>query len=49
MASIWGAADGGNLDEVERLVGQDAGLLNARSSGSMTPLCDATTPGLAVA
>jgi hypothetical protein len=30
MVDIWRAAEAGDVDEVERLVGQNAGLLNAR-------------------
>jgi hypothetical protein len=45
-AEIWGAADAGDLAEVQRLVGQNARLLNAkdRHSGS-TPLTFASAKG----
>jgi ankyrin repeat protein len=38
MATIWQAARAGDAVEVERLVGQDPGLLDARDSQGMTPL-----------
>jgi hypothetical protein len=31
MVNIWDAAEAGDLAEVERLVGQDPGLLDAKS------------------
>jgi hypothetical protein len=39
---IWEAAGKGDLGEVERLVGQDPGLLDARSATSWTPLMNAS-------
>jgi ankyrin repeat protein len=45
MASIWGAARGGDLAEVERLVGQDPGLLDTPNAHSETPLMHASREG----
>jgi hypothetical protein len=36
--SIWDAAKAGDLAEVERLVGQDPGLVNAKDWRGYTPL-----------
>jgi hypothetical protein len=44
MDDIWRAAQAGDLGEVERLVGQDPGLLNAKDHG-MTPLMHASGRG----
>jgi uncharacterized protein len=44
MEVICGAADRGDLAEVERLVGQDPGLINQRFGG-MTPLMLASSEG----
>jgi hypothetical protein len=40
MDDIWRAAKAGDVGEVERLVGQDPGLLDARDDGR-TPALDA--------
>jgi ankyrin repeat protein len=45
MDGIWDAAEAGDLGEVERLVGQDPGLLEARSLAGVTPLMVASTEG----
>jgi ankyrin repeat protein len=45
MAGIWGAAEAGDLAEVQRLVGQDPGLLSARDSYEWTPLMRAASEG----
>jgi hypothetical protein len=45
MVDIWRAAEAGDLDEVQRLVGQDPGLLNARDGKNMTPLMRASWGG----
>jgi uncharacterized protein len=45
MADIWEAAEAGDLGEVERLVGQDPGLLDARGNRDMTPLMFASWEG----
>jgi ankyrin repeat protein len=45
MEGIWGAAQKGDLGEVERLVGQDPGLLNAKGLGGRTPLMWASREG----
>jgi uncharacterized protein len=46
LDGIWAAAEEGDLAEVERLVGHDPGLLNARHSfGDMTPLMYASSNG----
>jgi uncharacterized protein len=37
MVDIWAAAKAGDVHEVERLLGQDPDLLNARSDRGMTP------------
>jgi uncharacterized protein len=38
VEGIWGAAAAGNLGEVQRLVGQDPRLLNAKDPSGCTPL-----------
>jgi ankyrin repeat protein len=43
MEGIWRAAKEGDLAEVERLVGQDPGLLNAGDRDGLTPLMHAAT------
>jgi hypothetical protein len=43
--SIWGAAVAGDLAEVERLVGQDPGLLDAQNANGSTPLMAASMDG----
>jgi ankyrin repeat protein len=49
MADIWGAARAGNLAEVEHMVGQDPGLIDARDRQARTPLmCASQTGHLAV-
>jgi ankyrin repeat protein len=45
MVDIWLAAGVGNVGEVEWLVGQDPGLLDARDSNRMTPLMWASRGG----
>jgi ankyrin repeat protein len=45
MTSIWRASNEGNLAEVERLVGQDPGLLNAGGRHGHTPLILASERG----
>jgi ankyrin repeat protein len=45
MADIWGAAAAGDVGEVQRLVGQDPGRLDARDGGGMTPLTLASREG----
>jgi ankyrin repeat protein len=45
MDDIWGAAGAGDLAEVQRLVGQDPGLLNAKGSNTWTPLVRAAEGG----
>jgi uncharacterized protein len=42
---IWRAAAGGDLAEVQRLVGQDPGLLQAKSPAGSTPLMRAAARG----
>jgi ankyrin repeat protein len=42
---IWDAAKAGELAEVERLVGQDPGLLDARNDYGQTPLIYASREG----
>jgi uncharacterized protein len=43
--SIWRAAYGGDLAEVERLVGQDPGLLDIKDGRGWTPLMAASVMG----
>jgi hypothetical protein len=43
--SIWQAAKAGDLSEVERLVGHDPGLLDAKGGGGQTPLMLASREG----
>jgi ankyrin repeat protein len=43
--SIWDAAEAGDLSEVERLVGQDPSLLDARDDNGWTPLLWASVAG----
>jgi ankyrin repeat protein len=43
--SIWGAAEAGDVVEVERLVGRDPGLLDAKNRGGWTPLLCASVWG----
>jgi hypothetical protein len=45
MVNIWRAAGAGDVGEVERLVGQDPGLLNAGDRLSWTPLMWASREG----
>jgi ankyrin repeat protein len=45
MDGIWRAASEGDLAEVERLVGHDQGLLNARDAHGQTPLMYASREG----
>jgi uncharacterized protein len=45
MAGIWQALTEGDVGEVERLVGQDPGLLEARSEYDGTPLMKASARG----
>jgi uncharacterized protein len=45
MGDIWRAAREGDVGEVERLVGQDPGLLNAKNVGGRTPLIAASAEG----
>jgi hypothetical protein len=45
VADIWGAAGAGDVGEVEWLVGQDSGLLDARGVHGSTPLMFASTKG----
>jgi uncharacterized protein len=45
MPNIWRAAGDGDVGEVERLVGQDPGLLNARDGDRWTPLMWASREG----
>jgi ankyrin repeat protein len=45
MDNIWGAAKAGDVGEVERLVGQDPNLLNARAALGVTPLIVASASG----
>jgi hypothetical protein len=45
MEGIWRAAEAGGLAEVERLVGEDPGLLDARDRFDMTPLMLASRGG----
>jgi uncharacterized protein len=45
MAHIWEAAREGDVGDVERLVGQGPGLLNARDAQGTTPLMWASTLG----
>jgi hypothetical protein len=43
--AIWGAAKAGDLAEVQRLVGQDPRLLNAKDPMRATPLMRAAREG----
>jgi ankyrin repeat protein len=45
MAWVWTPAEAGDLAEVQRLVGEDPGLLNARDNRSLTPLMCAASKG----
>jgi uncharacterized protein len=45
MGDIWRAAEAGDSEEVERLVGQDPGLLDALDFPGMTPLMYASEQG----
>jgi hypothetical protein len=45
MESVWGATRENNLGEVERLLEQDPGLLDARDCGGWTPLMWASESG----
>jgi ankyrin repeat protein len=45
MTNIWIAAKAGDLDEVQRLVGHDASLLNAVDRNGYTPLMWASARG----
>jgi ankyrin repeat protein len=45
MTSIWEAAREGDVCEVERLLGQDPSLLNAKDGNSCTPLMHASSTG----
>jgi hypothetical protein len=45
MVNIWDAAEAGDVGEVERLVGQDPGLLDARAGAGWTPLMSASVKG----
>jgi ankyrin repeat protein len=45
MPNIWDAAEAGVLGEVERLVGQDPGLLDAKNEFGQTPLMHASGGG----
>jgi ankyrin repeat protein len=45
MEGIWRVAEAGDLAEVQRLVGQDPGLLDAKSDNGSTPLCWASWRG----
>jgi ankyrin repeat protein len=45
MPTIWRAVEGGDLGELERLVGQDPGLLNAKNVSGYTPLIFASSEG----
>jgi ankyrin repeat protein len=45
MDDIWEAAKDGDVDEVERLVEQQPGLLDARDDCGMTPLMNASWEG----
>jgi ankyrin repeat protein len=45
MEGIWGAAEAGDLAEVQRLVGEDPGLLNAKGPYGSTPLMWASGRG----
>jgi ankyrin repeat protein len=42
---IWDAAEAGDLGEVQRLVGDDPGLLNAKDPLTYTPLMHASREG----
>jgi hypothetical protein len=43
--ALWAAAEAGDVGEVERLVGQDPGLLNAGDEDGWTPLMHASAGG----
>jgi hypothetical protein len=45
VADIWAAAKAGDLAEVQQLVGQDPGLLNAGDGDDWTPLMHASPMG----
>jgi ankyrin repeat protein len=45
MEEIWEAAMEGDLGEVQRLVGQDPGLLDAKDDYDLTPLIYASREG----
>jgi ankyrin repeat protein len=45
MANIWEAAKAGDVGEVERLLGQDPGVLNVTDDGGCTPLMRACEGG----
>jgi ankyrin repeat protein len=45
MDDIWHAAGGGDVSKVERFLGQDPGLLDARDGGGRTPLLFASAGG----
>jgi hypothetical protein len=45
MDDIWGAAEAGDLGEVERQLGHDPGLLNAKDDEGFTPLMIASYGG----
>jgi uncharacterized protein len=45
MGDIWQAAEAGDVGEVERLLGQDLGLLNATDNDGMTALMWASSGG----
>jgi ankyrin repeat protein len=45
MDEMWAATVAGDVDEVERLVGQDPGLLNAKGEHGFTPLMLACAEG----
>jgi ankyrin repeat protein len=45
MVNIWRAAEAGDVGEVERLVGQDPGLLDAGDGAGTTPLMWASMRG----
>jgi ankyrin repeat protein len=45
LDDIWVAARHGDLGQVQRLVGQDPGLLDARGDGGGTPLMNASCEG----
>jgi ankyrin repeat protein len=45
MDDIWEAAGAGDLAEVQRLVGQDPGLLHSGDANGRTPLMHASREG----